>query len=42
VTHRAPPMLGQHTAEVLAGTLGKSAAEIEQLKASGVIGSAPG
>jgi len=42
VTYRAPPMLGQHTAEVLAGTLGKSVAEIEQLKASGVIGSTPG
>lgn len=38
VTYRAPPMLGQHTAEVLADTLGKSAAQIAQLRAAGVIG----
>ena len=42
VTHRAPPMLGQHTAEVLGDTLGKSAAQIKQLRTSGVIGNLPG
>ncbi|MBK6604752.1 MAG: CoA transferase [Leptospiraceae bacterium] len=42
VTYRAPPMLGQHTAEVLSGTLGKSAAEIERLRTSGAIGGPPG
>lgn len=42
VTHRAPPMLGQHTAEVLGDTLGRSAAQIKQLRTSGVIGNLPG
>ena len=42
VTYRAPPMLGQHTAEVLGDTLGKSAAQIKQLRTSGVIGNLPG
>jgi crotonobetainyl-CoA:carnitine CoA-transferase CaiB-like acyl-CoA transferase len=34
---RAPPVLGQHTEEVLGGLLGKSGAEIERLRAAGVI-----
>jgi len=34
----APPTLGQHTAEVLAGVLGMGPAEIEGLRARGVIG----
>jgi crotonobetainyl-CoA:carnitine CoA-transferase CaiB-like acyl-CoA transferase len=42
VHHRAPPMLGQHTVEVLGGTLGKSATEIERLRTSGAIGVPPG
>ena len=33
----APPLLGEHTAEVLNGLLGKSAAEIERLRAAEVI-----
>ena len=33
----APPVLGQHTAEVLRGLLGKSDAEIARLSAAGVI-----
>ena len=33
----APPLLGQHTDEVLSGLLGKSAAEIAQLRSAGVI-----
>ena len=37
VQHRAPPMLGQHSAEVLQELLGKSAAELAQLKSAGVI-----
>lgn len=41
VSHRAPPMLGQHTAEVLGGTLGKSEAQIAQLRTAGVIGVQP-
>ena len=32
-----PPMLGQHTNEVLAGLLGMSDAELEQLRSQGVI-----
>jgi formyl-CoA transferase len=34
---RAPPLLGQHTAEVLRELLGKSEAEIEKLRAARVI-----
>ena len=34
---RAPPLLGEHTAEVLRGLLGKSDAEIARLRAAGVI-----
>lgn len=33
----APPALGQHTDEILSGLLGKDAAEIERLRAAGVI-----
>jgi len=32
-----PPVLGQHTDEVLGNTLGRSAAEIEQLKKNGIV-----
>ncbi len=35
--HLAPPTLGEHTAEILTGRLGLSAAEIEELKANGAI-----
>ena len=34
---RAPPLLGQHTEEVLRGLLGKSEAELERLRAARVI-----
>ena len=34
---RAPPLLGQHTEEVLSGELGMSAARIAQLRADKVI-----
>ena len=37
VKHKAPPMLGQHTNEVLSRSLGKSTAEIEQLRRARVI-----
>jgi crotonobetainyl-CoA:carnitine CoA-transferase CaiB-like acyl-CoA transferase len=37
VQHRAPPMLGQHTDEVLLQRLGKSAAEIAALRERGVV-----
>ncbi len=37
----APPLLGQHTREVLTGALGLGAAEIERLEAEGVIRSTP-
>ncbi|HUK05714.1 MAG TPA: CaiB/BaiF CoA-transferase family protein [Burkholderiales bacterium] len=33
----APPLLGQHTEEILRGLLGKSAAEIARLRADGVL-----
>jgi crotonobetainyl-CoA:carnitine CoA-transferase CaiB-like acyl-CoA transferase len=33
----APPLLGQHNEAIYRGLLGKSAAELEQLKASGVV-----
>jgi len=35
---RAPPLLGQHTREVLSGELGLSAAQVEELRASGALG----
>ena len=34
---RAPPTLGQHTAEILSGLLGKDASEIERLREIGAI-----
>jgi crotonobetainyl-CoA:carnitine CoA-transferase CaiB-like acyl-CoA transferase len=34
---QAPPLLGQHTEEILRGLLGKDAAEIASLRAAGVI-----
>ena len=38
VEHKiGPPLLGQHTDEVLSKTLGKSAAEIAKLKADGIV-----
>jgi crotonobetainyl-CoA:carnitine CoA-transferase CaiB-like acyl-CoA transferase len=38
VEHKiGPPLLGQHTDEVLAKTLGKSAEEIAKLKADGIV-----
>ena len=37
VQHRAAPMLGQHSEEVLKELLGKSTAELAQLKSAGVI-----
>jgi crotonobetainyl-CoA:carnitine CoA-transferase CaiB-like acyl-CoA transferase len=33
----APPLLGQHNEEVLKGLLGKSDAELQDLKASGIV-----
>ena len=33
----APPLLGQHTDEVLRGILGKSDAEVAQLRAEGIL-----
>ena len=37
VEHRAPPMLGQHSAEVLQSLLGKTEADIDRLRAAGVV-----
>jgi len=37
VYQRPPPLLGEHTDEVLAQVLGKSAKEIERLRAAGVV-----
>ena len=37
VYRRPPPLLGEHTEEVLADVLGRSAEEIERLKAAGVV-----
>ena len=34
---QAPPVLGQHTDEVLKGLLGKSDAEIQDLRAAGIL-----
>ena len=36
-TGRAPPLLGEHTDEVLRGLLGKSETEMARLRAAGVI-----
>jgi glutaryl-CoA transferase len=38
VEYGAPPLLGEHTAEVLRGALGMADAEIDELRRSGVIG----
>ena len=35
--YRAPPLLGEHTQEVLAGKLGYDAGKIETLKQQGII-----
>ena len=37
VEHRAPPTLGQHSAEVLQSLLGKTEADIARLTAAGVV-----
>ena len=37
VEHRAPPMLGQHTAEILASLLGRSGAEVAALRAKSIV-----
>ena len=37
VDHRAPPTLGQHSAEVLQELLGKSETDITRLREAGVI-----
>jgi crotonobetainyl-CoA:carnitine CoA-transferase CaiB-like acyl-CoA transferase len=36
-TYRAPPLLGEHTQEVLGGKLGYDAGKIEELKKQGII-----
>jgi crotonobetainyl-CoA:carnitine CoA-transferase CaiB-like acyl-CoA transferase len=35
IEHRPPPLLGQHTAEVLAAWLDMKPAEVQQLQAAG-------
>jgi crotonobetainyl-CoA:carnitine CoA-transferase CaiB-like acyl-CoA transferase len=42
VEHGTPPLLGQHTREVLVEVLGMDRAEVEALRERGVIGTAPG
>lgn len=37
----APPLLGEHSVHVLAGLLGKTPAEIEQLVSDGIVGRPP-
>ena len=37
VDHRAPPTLGQHSAEVLQSLLGKTETDITRLREAGVI-----
>ena len=37
VDHRAPPTLGQHSAEVLQSLLGRTEADIDRLRAAGVV-----
>jgi len=39
--HRAPPLYGQHTDEVLTGILGRSQQDLAELRASGVISLRP-
>ncbi len=39
--HRAPPLLGEHTTEILEDLLGKSRAEIARLYDNGVLGRSP-
>lgn len=40
-THTGSPTLGQHSRDVLSRVLGKTAAELDQLEAAGVIGTRP-
>lgn len=37
VAHRAPPMLGEHSDDVLASLLGKSASDIQRLRQEGIV-----
>jgi formyl-CoA transferase len=41
-SYAAPPILGEHTREVLTGLLGYMASEVEKLARDGVIGRAAG
>lgn len=37
VTHRAPPMLGEHTDEILRSVLGRSASDVHRLREAGIV-----
>ena len=39
--HRAPPLYGQHTDEVLTGILGRSQQDLGELRAAGVTSTRP-